>query len=85
LVALVAEDPDATLAELRYRAGVQVHRSTIHRVLADYGLTVKKKSCAPASRSARTSGGCARPGGPGRRGWTPAASCSSMRPARTRP
>jgi transposase len=43
LVALVAERPDATLAELRQRLGAFVHLSTIHRALQRCGLTVKKK------------------------------------------
>lgn len=43
LVGFVAEDPDATLAELRDRLGAPVHLSTIQRVLASFGLTVKKK------------------------------------------
>jgi transposase len=85
LVALVAENPDATLAELHYRLGAFVHRCTIHRALAGYGLTVKKKSCTPASRTAPTCGGSVRGGGPGSPGWTPPGSCSSMRSARTRP
>jgi transposase len=68
LVALVAEDPDATLAELHYRLGAFVHLTTVHRALARYGLTVKKKSCRPPNTTAPTSGGCARAGGPGPRG-----------------
>jgi transposase len=67
LLALVVEDPDATLAELHYRLGAFVHLSTIHRTLAGYGLTVKKKSCTPASTTGPTCGGCARAGGPGSR------------------
>ena len=68
LLALVVTDPDATLAELHHRLGAFVHLTTIHRALAGYGLTVKKKSCTPASSSAPTSGGCARAGGPEPRG-----------------
>lgn len=43
LVELVAEDPDATLAELRQRLGVAVDLSTIHRALDRFGLALKKK------------------------------------------
>ncbi len=49
LLALVVEQPDATLAELRDRLGACVHVTTIHRALARVGLTVKKR---PARRRA---------------------------------
>jgi transposase len=43
LAALVAEQPDATLAELKDRLGAPVHVSTVARALARLRLTVKKK------------------------------------------
>jgi transposase len=43
LVLLVAEQPDATLAELRDRLGAPVHLSTVARALSRLGVTVKKK------------------------------------------
>jgi transposase len=50
LVALVADAPDATLAQLHERLRARVHLSTIQRALAGYGLTVKKS---PARQRAR--------------------------------
>ena len=47
LAVLVAEQPDATLEELRDRLGAPVHPSTVCRALARLGLTVKKS---PAGR-----------------------------------
>lgn len=85
LVVLVVEHPDATLAELRARLGAFVHLSTIHRALARGGLTFKKKRCTPPNRTARMSGTSGPSGGDGRRASTPAASCSSTKPVRTRP
>lgn len=43
LATLVAEQPDATLAELKDRLGLPVHVSTIARALDRLRLTVKKK------------------------------------------
>ena len=43
LVELVAEQPDATLAELRHRLCAFVHLSTLWRALDRSGLTFKKK------------------------------------------
>jgi len=62
LRALVDEQPDATLAELRERLGVSVDVSTICRALQALGLTLKKSPCTPASRIEPTSG---RPAGDG--------------------
>src|SRR4029453_9142081 len=56
LVVLVAEQPDATLAELHDRLAAPVHLSTIARALLRLKLTVKKKSAAPPSRTAPTCG-----------------------------
>jgi transposase len=42
LVVLVAEQPDATLAELHERLAAPVHPSTIARALRRLALTVKK-------------------------------------------
>lgn len=43
LIALVSEQPDATLAQLRDRLGTPVHLSTVARALARLRWTVKKK------------------------------------------
>src|SRR5262249_60212167 len=71
LVALVAEDPDATWAQLHAHLGARVHLTTVHRALARYGLTGKKS---PARQRARPPGRPAAPLGvvdPGRRGGPP--------------
>src|SRR5262245_7778194 len=83
LLALVVQDPDATLAELHARLGALVHVTTVHRALVAYGLTVKKKSCTPASATAPTSGGCARGGEPGPPASIRRGSCSSTRLGRS--
>jgi transposase len=54
LAELVAEQPDATLNELRDRLGVSVNPTTIFRVLRKMELTLKKNPCTPPSRTART-------------------------------
>lgn len=46
---LVREQPDATLAELRDKLGVEVSLTTIHNTLAHLGITFKKS--APRSRA----------------------------------
>lgn len=51
---LVAEEPDATLAELRDRLAVQVSLSTLSVTLAGLGLTRKKSPSTRASRTAKT-------------------------------
>ena len=83
LVVLVAEQPDATLAELRDRLAAPVHLSTVARALVRLGLTVKKKSCTPPSRSAPTCAASARPGVPERPASIRVGSCSSMRSGHT--
>lgn len=60
LAELVAEQPDATLVELRARLGVDCSLSAICVALRKLQLTFKKSRCAPRSRSGRT----LPPGGP---------------------
>ena len=81
LEALLAQQPDATLAELRDRLGAAVHLSTIARALTRLGLTVKKKSGGPPSRTAPTSAISGRPTAAGRPASTRTASCSSTKRA----
>jgi transposase len=50
----IADDPDATLAELKARLGLAVALSTLWRGVAALGLTVKKKRPTRPSRTART-------------------------------
>lgn len=58
LSALVEEQPDATLEELQDRLGVAVSVSTICRALQRLRLALKKKSCTPRSKTARTCKPC---------------------------
>src|SRR5829696_6122146 len=51
---LVAARPDATLAELRDRLGVAVGLTALWHAVRRLGLTVKKKSSGPRSRTGRT-------------------------------
>jgi transposase len=85
LLLLVAEQPDATLAELRDRLGAPVHLSTVARTLARLGVTVKKKSCGPPSKTAPTCAVGGRPGVRGRRPSTRDALFSLMRSGPTPP
>src|SRR5947199_8018384 len=55
LAALVEEQPDATLVELRDRLGVAVTAWAVGKALRGLGLTFKKSRSAPPSRTARTS------------------------------
>ena len=50
----VAEQADATLAELRQKLGLAVALSTLWAAVAALGLTLKKKSPAPRSRTGPT-------------------------------
>jgi transposase len=65
LRALLAAEPDLTIAELRHRLaneGIATSRSGIGRFLTAAGLTRKERPSTPPSRTARTS---PRPGPPG--------------------
>ena len=55
LAALVNEQPDATLVELRDRLGVAVTPWAVGKALRELGLTFKKSRSAPPSRTARMS------------------------------
>jgi transposase len=63
LAALVAQDPDATLVQLRDRLGVQVTPWAICKVLQQLKLTFKKSRSMPPSRTARMSRNAAPDGG----------------------
>lgn len=84
LAALVAEDADATLAELRARLGIPCALSAIWKALAALQLTFKKKRCGPRNKTAPTSRSAARPGGSNNSGSTRGDSSSSMKPGRPR-
>lgn len=66
LRALLARKNDLTLRELRAATGLQCSLQAIHVVLARMGLTYKKRHSAPASRTAPTSSGRAKPGDGGK-------------------
>jgi len=55
LAELVAEQPDATLVELRDRLGIQVTPWAICKALQGLKLTFKKSPCMRPSRTGRTS------------------------------
>jgi transposase len=50
----VADQPDATLAELRQTLGLNVALATLWAAIAALGLRLKKKSPAPPNRTAPT-------------------------------
>ncbi len=50
LAELVREQPDATLAELRERLGIECGLSTISVVLKELGLSLKKRRFVPQNR-----------------------------------
>jgi transposase len=84
LAELVAQDADATLAELRERLGVQCALSAIWKALDQLKITFKKKRCGPPSRTAPTSRRSVRPGGSGNSTSTPRGSSSSTKRGRPR-
>ena len=68
LAELVAEQPDATLAELQERSGAPVSRGWLCQILNKLELRRKKKAFGPPSRIAKTSSRNARTGGPSIKG-----------------
>jgi transposase len=79
----LAAKPDLTLAELRAATGLDCTLPAIHYVLADLGLTFKKRRSGRASRTGRTlsergGGGGAAKAASTRPGW----SSSTSRPRR---
>jgi transposase len=77
---LLANRPDMTLEELRAALELDCTIQAIHYVLADMGLTFKKRF-APASKTVLTSLGRACAGSVSSRGGTPPGWCSSTSPA----
>jgi transposase len=85
LVELVAQQPDATLAERKARLGAFVHLCTIHRALDRLGLTCKKKFSRRPNRTAPTSGTSGPSGWAGspastRPGWSSSTSAAPTQP-----
>ena len=70
LRALLAKKPDLTLQELRGALGVECTIQAIHYVLAELGLTYKKRHSARASKTAPTSSVPAERGGGAKAGST---------------
>lgn len=62
LAKLVAEQPDATLVELRDRLGVGVTPQAVSKALRRLELTFKKRRSTPPSRTGPTSPSVAQPG-----------------------
>jgi len=81
----LAAKPDLTLGELRTATGLRCTLPAIHYVLADMGLTFKKRLSARPSRTGPTSSGHAGGGGGARAGSTRPgwSSSTSRRPRRT--
>ena len=71
LAELVREQPDATLAELADRLGVDCGISAICTALKRMKLSFKKRPSTPRSKTARTSPSDARGGSGSSRGVTP--------------
>ncbi|MEI6722560.1 MAG: hypothetical protein WCO67_17490 [Betaproteobacteria bacterium] len=82
---LLVRKPDLTLAELREAAALDCTLAAIHYVLADMGLSYKKRHCGPASKAVRTSRGRGGNGGGGSPASTRRGSSSSTKaqPRRT--
>lgn len=82
---LLVEKPDMTLKELRSALDIQCTPQAIHYVLADMGLTYKKRRFAQANRIGRTWRKRAADGFGSKGAGIRANSCSSMnrRPRRT--
>jgi len=79
----LAAKPDLTLAELRAATGLDCTLPAIHYVLADMGLTFKKRLSGRPSRTGRTSSGRGAGGGAAKAASTrPGWSSSTSRPRR---
>ena len=83
--ALLAKQPDLTLEEVRSRIGLGCTIQAIHYVLADMGLTYKKRLSAPRSNPGPILPVPAAPGARSKKGSTHPVSSSSTnrRPKRT--
>ena len=84
LVALVEQQPDATLMELREKLGVQCSLSAIWMALDKLRISFKKSASGRPSKTDLTSSNDAPAGVRGRSGSTRKGSSSSMKPGPTR-
>lgn len=83
LLARIAEKPDLTLRAIRAELaadGIKVSHGALWAFFAREGITFKKRSCTPASRTAPTSPAGASDGSNTRAGLTPNAWSLSTRP-----
>ena len=85
LATLVAEQPDATLDELRQRLRIAISLGALGQALRRLGLTRKKSRCGPASRTGPTCSSGGPPGSRRCRRSTRRAGSSWTRRGRTRP
>ena len=85
LATLVAEQPDATLDELRQRLRIAISLGALAQALLRLGLTRKKSRCGPASRTGPTCSSSGPPGGRRCRRSIPRAGSSWTSRGRTRP
>lgn len=67
---LLKAKPDMTLKELRQETGLKCSLQAIHVVLAKMEMTLKKRLCVPANKTAPTSSVRAKGGKNGRTAWT---------------
>jgi putative transposase len=79
---LVAQKPDATLAEMKAGTGLECTPQAIHHVLKSMKLTYKKRRSGPASKTGRTSGARANAGQDGKADLTRKNWSSSTSPRR---
>lgn len=79
---LVADQPDATLEELRDRSGVSCSVMTVHNTLKRLGYRRKKRRCGQRSRIGRRSRGSAGRGDERRVASMHGVSASSMKAVR---
>lgn len=84
LVALVEQQPDATLMELREKLGVQCSLSAIWMALDKLRISFKKSASGRPSKTGWMSSNDATVGVRGRSGSTRKGSSSSMKPGPTR-
>ena len=79
LKAVVAAQPDLTLAQIKAKLAMTCSVPAVHYALAALGLTYKKRRSAPPSKAAPTSSRRAASGSASKEDWIPSSSSSSTR------
>ena len=79
LLALVAAQPDLTLAQIKEKLSMPCTVPAVHQALVALGLTYKKRRSTPQSKAGPMSPRLGDSGGPGKGSSPPAASSSSTR------